>query len=62
MSKDAIISTAKRQATYQAPAGHYLAQTKRILKRFAHERLWHGLRRGETPDLLATAKSILRGA
>jgi glucose-6-phosphate dehydrogenase assembly protein OpcA len=61
MSKAATIETAERQATHQAQAEHYLAQANRILKRLSHERLRHDRRRAETPDILTTVKSILRG-
>jgi hypothetical protein len=62
MSKASTIETAEREATYQAQAEHYLAETNRILKRLANERLRHGRRRNATPGILATVKSILRGA
>ena len=56
------METAEREASYRAQAEHYLAETNRILKRLAHERLRHDQRRDETPGILATVKSILRGA
>ena len=56
------METAEREASYQAQAEHYLAETNRILKRLANERLRHSRRREETPDILATVKSILRGS
>ena len=62
MSKAAIMETAEREASYQARAEHYLAETNRILKRLANERLRHSRRREETPDILAAVKSILRGS
>jgi len=62
MSKAATIETAEREATYQAQAEHYLAETNRILKRLANERLRQGRRRDASSDILATVKSILRGA
>jgi hypothetical protein len=62
MSKAATMEIAEREAGYKAQAEHYLAETNRILKRLANERLRHDRRRGQTPDILATVKSILRGA
>jgi hypothetical protein len=62
MSKAATMETSERDASYQAQAEQYLAETNRILKRLAHERLRHARRRDTTPDILATVKSILRGA
>jgi hypothetical protein len=56
------METAEREASYQAQALHYLAETNRILKRLANERSRHHRCRDETPDILATVKSILRGA
>jgi hypothetical protein len=62
MRKAAPVETADRQASYQAQAEHYLAETNRILRRLAQERSRHDRRRDETPNILATVKSILRGA
>jgi hypothetical protein len=62
MSKAATMETAEREANYQAQAEHYLAETNRILKRLAHERSRHDRRCDETPNIVATVKSILRGA
>jgi hypothetical protein len=62
MSKAATVETTEREAGYQAQAEHYLAETNRILKRLANERLRHERRDSETPNILATVKSILRGA
>ena len=56
------METAERKASYQAQAEHYLAETNRILKRLANERLRHSRRPEETPDILATVKYIVRGA
>ena len=56
------METAEREANYQAQAEHYLAETNRILKRLAHERSRHDRRCDETPNIVATVKSILRGA
>jgi hypothetical protein len=62
MSKAATVETAERQASYQAQAEHYLAETNRILKRLALERSRNDRRRDETPNILTVVKSILRGA
>jgi hypothetical protein len=60
MSK--AVETAEREASYQAQAQHYLAETNRILKRLADERSRHHRCRDETPNILARVKSILGGA
>jgi hypothetical protein len=62
MSKAATMETAEREANYQAQAEHYLAETNRILKRLAQERSRHDRHHEESPSILATVKSILRGA
>jgi hypothetical protein len=62
MSKAATLQNAEREACYQARAEHYLAETNRIIKRLANERSRHSRRRNEHPTILATVKSILRGA
>ena len=62
MSKAASIENVERETSYQAQAEHYLAETNRILKRLANERLRHDRRRDGTIDILATVKSILRRA
>jgi hypothetical protein len=60
MSKIATMELAEGEASYQAQAEHYLAETNRILKRLAHERSRRDRRRDETPNILVTVKSILR--
>jgi hypothetical protein len=62
MSKAATLQSAEREASYQAQAEHYLAETNRIIKRLANERSRHNRRRDENTNILATIKSILRGA
>jgi hypothetical protein len=62
MSKAATVETAEREASYQAQAEHYLAETNRILKRLAQERSRNDRRRDQAPNILTVVKSILRGA
>jgi hypothetical protein len=61
MSKAATVQNAERDASYQAQAEHYLAETNRIIKRLANERSRHNRRRDANSNILATVKSILRG-
>jgi len=62
MSKATTLNSAKREAGYRAQAEHYLAETNRILKKLAQERSRQDRRRDQAPNILATVKSILRGA
>ena len=43
------MQNAEREAYYQAQAAYYLAETNRIIKRLANERLRHNRRRVENP-------------
>jgi hypothetical protein len=61
MSKAATL-TAERDSDYQAQAEHYLAETNRILKRLANERVRHDRRRASSTDILTAVKAILRKA
>ena len=55
------METSEREASYRAKAEHYLAETNKILKRLANERLRHERRREEVSDIRTTIKAILRG-
>jgi hypothetical protein len=61
MSKAASVAPSEREASYRAKAEHYLAETNKILKRLANERLRHERRREEVSDIRTTIKAILRG-
>jgi hypothetical protein len=62
MNKAATMATSEREAGYRAKAEYYLAETNKILKRLANERLRHARRYEEVSDIRATIKAILRGS
>ena len=62
MSKAATMESTDRDAFYRAQAEHYLAETKRILKRLASERTRHKRRRTARPNIVEEVRAILQGA
>ena len=62
MSKAAAVELSERDHEFQARAAHYLAETNRILKRLARERLRHARRPARATNIVAEVKAILQDA